>query len=120
MAALDFKNRAAVLDYLTTVLPNADEGVIEALLDASAGNDCGTPPETVYRPFWVEAHVRSTERAGEFESVTSAAGSSVTYRDTARGVERSLMRRQGILDKALCGIPDGYEAGGGNRARVVF
>ena len=120
MAALDFQDRAETLAYLTSRLPQADVSVIEALLDASAATTCGNPPVTVYRPFWVEAHVRATERTGEFASATSAAGSSVTYRDTVRGVQRSLLHRQGLLDRSLCSIPLGYEAGGGNAARVVF
>lgn len=120
MAALDFTNRTVVLAYLTDVLPNADTSVLEALLDASAGNDCGDPATTVYRPFWVQATVMS-QTTGEFESVTSAAGSSVVYRDQAKGATRAVLRQQAALDKALCGIPDGFEAAGGRvRVETVF
>lgn len=122
MAALDYTNRAAVLDYLTAIFPQSvvDSDVIEALLDDSAGTDCETPPGLVYRPFWVQANVLVTNPAQQFESVTSAAGSSVTYRNVDASIARGLMRRQAILDKSLCSIPPGFEAGGGNIARVVF
>lgn len=120
MAALNFKDRAECLAYLTAALPGADVGVLEALLDASAGNDCGNPPVVVYRPFWVQADALGTNPTQQYESVTSAAGSRVTYRDTARSVMRGLTRRQALLDASLCGIPEGYEAAGGSKARVVF
>lgn len=120
MAALDFKDRAACLTYLTTALPGADVSVLEALLDASAGNDCGNPPTTVYRPFWVQSDALGTNPAQQYESVTSAAGSSVKYRDTADSIRSGLMRRQALLDASLCGIPEGYEATSGNEVRVVF
>lgn len=120
MAALDFTSRTAVLAYLTDALPTTDESLIEALLDASAGTNCDTPPVTTYRPFWVQANVLGTDPQQVYESVTSAAGSSVTYRDTSGGTVRGLMRRQAILDKSICDIPDGYGATGGNIARVVF
>lgn len=120
MAALDFTSRTAVLAYLTDALPTTDESLIEALLDASAGTNCDTPPVTTYRPFWVEASLRATGRTGEYESATSAAGSSVVWRDTANGVERALLKRQAILDRSLCSIPDGFEATTGTRTRVVF
>ncbi len=120
MAAMDFTDRAVVLAYLTATLPTATTSGVEALLDASAGYDCDDDTTAIYRPFWVEANLRDTQRAGEFESVKSAAGSSVTYRDTAVGVRRSLLKRQALLDLGMCGIPDGYEANAGNRATVVF
>lgn len=120
MAALDFTSRTAVLAYLTDTLPNVDVGIIEALLDSSAGTDCATPPVITYRPFWVQANILGTNPDQVFASVTSAAGSSVTYRDTSRATVRGLMRRQAILDRGLCGIPDGFGASGGDVARVVF
>lgn len=106
-----------MLDYLTTRFPAADDTVLEALLDASAGESCSDPPVTVYRPFWVEA-TQLGGAAGGFESVTSAAGSSVTYRDDARAI-RALLRRQAALDAALCSIPSGFQVPGGS-LRVVF
>jgi len=120
VAALDFTDRAAVLEYLTAQLPNTDTGVIEALLDASAGTNCAQSPVTVYRPFYVEARLRLTSRAGELESARAASGASVTYRDTARGVYRSLMDDQRLLDAELCSIPPGYETASGRRAKVMF
>lgn len=91
--------------------------MLEALLDASAGESCGEPPVTTYRPFWVEA-TQLGGATGSFESVTSAAGSSVTYRDDARAI-RALLRRQAALDAALCSIPNGFQVPGGNLT-VVF
>ena len=120
MAALDFTDRAAVLEYLTAQLPNADTGVIEALLDASAGTNCATPPVTTYRPYFVEARLRLTGRSGELKSARGASGAAVEYRDTAGSVYRNLMRDQALLDANLCSVPPGYEASGGNRARVMF
>lgn len=117
MAALDFKNRSAVLALLVTWLPQVDASLIEALLDASAGSDCEDPDVPIYRPFYVRAQLMA-QATGEFESVSSAAGSSVTYRDNARGI-RAMLRQQAALDKSICGIPEGFEALGGGSVRVA-
>lgn len=120
MAALDFKDRSAVLALLTDLFPGVDEGVIEALLDASAGTSCDDPPAPVYRPFYIQANLQQQVIDG-LESATGASGASVTYRDNNRAI-RSLMQQQAALDKSLCGIPAGFEATGGGviRMETVF
>lgn len=120
MAALDFKDRSAVLALLTGLFPSVDEGLIEALLDASAGTDCGDPPVKTYRPFFVQANLQQQVIDG-LESATGASGASVTYRDNARAI-RSLMQQQAALDKSLCSIPEGFAATGGGviRMETVF
>lgn len=120
MAALDFKDRSAVLALLTDLFPAVDEGVIEALLDASAGSDCSDPPVKTYRPFFVQANLQQQVMNG-LQSATGASGASVTYRDNAKAI-RSLMQQQAALDKSLCSIPEGFEATGGGviRMETVF
>lgn len=110
MAALDLTNKAAVLTYLMDQLPNEDPDALEALLDASAGSDCSDPPVTTYRPWWVIGNAIQGNPS-VFERVRGASGSEVAYRDPATAV-RALMRRQAALDKALCVIPEGFEAVG--------
>lgn len=126
MAALDLESRAAVLAYLEAELPNEEVSVLEALLDASAGTaktDCDDTTEaavTAYRPWWVIANVLQSKQ-DVAESLTSAAGSSITYRDPIT-TARALMRRQAALDASLCTVPDGFEAtavGGVGSARLV-
>jgi len=120
VAALDFKDRSAVLALLTDLFPAVDEGVIEALLDASAGTSCDDPPVDVYRPFFVQANLQQQVMNG-LQSATGASGASVTYRDNAKAI-RSLMQQQAALDKSLCGVPAGFEATGGGviRMETVF
>lgn len=108
MAALDLTNRTAVLAYLTASLPNETQSVLETLLDASAADDCADPPVTTYRPFWVIANTLQTNQ-GLAESVGSASGASIKYRDPI-SAWRAIMRRQAALDKAYCNIPEGFEA----------
>lgn len=126
MAALDLESRAAVLAYLEAELPNEEVSVLEALLDASAGTaktDCDDTTEaavTTYRPWWVIANVLQSKQ-DVAESLTSAAGSSITYRDPIT-TARALMRRQAALDASLCTVPDGFEAvavGGVGSASLV-
>lgn len=107
MAALDFKDRSAVLAWLVASLPAADAGLLEALLDASAGNDCADPPVTTYRPFWVQANVLQSNPELA-ESLRDASGAAITYRDPASAL-RAIMRTQAAFDKALC-VPEGFEA----------
>lgn len=120
MAALDFKDRAAVLAFLVTAIPTADEGVLEALLDATAGTTCTEPMVPVYRPFYVQASLQE-QTLNELKSARGASGASVEYRDNQRAV-RSLLKQQAALDNGICGIPDGMEARGGGsvRMRTVF
>jgi len=119
VAALDFKDRSAVLALLTDLFPAVEESVIEALLDASAGASCADPPITVYRPFWVQATLQA-QTLNEIASATGASGASVTYRDN-RAVVRSFMRQQAALDRSLCSVPAGFEATTGSvRVETVF
>lgn len=120
MAALDFKDRSAVLALLVGLFPGVNVGVVEALLDASAGSDCGDPPVKTYRPFFVQANLQQQVIDG-LQSATGASGASVTYRDNAKAI-RSLMQQQAALDKSLCSIPEGFEATGGGviRMETVF
>lgn len=126
MAALDLTSRAAVLAYLSDQLPSEDESALEALLDASAGTakaDCDDDDEEAtitYRPWFV---IASTLQANPsvFESVRSAAGSQVAYRDPI-GAYRALMARQAGFDAQLCSVPVGFEAvavGGASSAPLV-
>ena len=108
MAALDMKSKSEVLTYLQSQLPSEPVSVLEALLDASAADDCAEPPVTVYRPFWVLANVLESNPSLA-ESLGSAAGSSIKYRDPVTAY-RAIMRRQAALDLALCNIPEGFEA----------
>ena len=114
MAALDLTDRATVLAYLTSQLPNEPVSALEALLDASAGSskaDCDDDTETAtttYRPFWVLANTLQSNPSA-FESVRSAAGSQVQYRDPISAY-RALMRRQAGFDATLCSVPEGFEA----------
>lgn len=117
MAALDFKDRGAVLALLVGLFPSVDAGLIEALLDASAGTDCSDPPAPVYRPFYIQANLQQQVIDG-LQSATGASGASVTYRDNAKAI-RSLMQQQAALDKSLCSIPAGFEAGGGGVIRMA-
>lgn len=126
MAAMDLTDRAEVLAYLEASLPSEEVSVLEALLDASAGlakDDCDDDTETAvttYRPWWVIANTLQTKQ-NVAESLSSAAGSSITYRDPVEAA-RAIMRRQAALDAALCSVPDGFEAvavGGSGSARLV-
>lgn len=126
MAAMDLTDRAEVLAYLEASLPSEEVSVLEALLDASAGTartDCDDDTETAvttYRPWWVIANTLQTKQ-NVAESLSSAAGSSITYRDPVEAA-RAIMRRQAALDAALCSVPDGFEAvavGGSGSARLV-
>ena len=109
MAALDMKSKAETLAYLEAQLPSEPASVLEALLDASAADDCDEDdPQIVYRPFWVLANVLESNPALA-ESLGSAAGSSIKYRDPVSAY-RAIMKRQAALDLALCNIPEGFEA----------
>lgn len=120
-ASLDFTNRAACLAYLENVLPEANAATLATLLDLSAATTCTDPPETAYRPFWVEANARLSTRTGEHESVRSAAGSQVVYRDTSASAANALLQRQAAIDTTLCNIPEGFIAkpAGGRVQRVA-
>lgn len=126
MAALDLTDRTAVLAFLTAQLPNETSSALEALLDASAGSDksdCDDDDEaatTTYRPWFVIANVLQANPSA-FESVQSAAGSSVRYRDPVSAY-RALMQRQAGFDAQLCSVPEGFEArvaGGVNSSPLV-
>lgn len=114
MAALDLTDRAAVLSYLTSQLPDDDSAALEALLDASAAtdkDDCDDDAEeavTTYRPWWIIANALQANPV-QYERLASAAGSSVAYRDPVSAY-RALMRRQAALDASYCTIPEGFEA----------
>lgn len=116
--ALDFKSKAEVLNYLEERFPDAPDGVLEALLDASAGRNCDNPPVTVYRPWWVEAS-QLAGTTGGFERVRSAAGSEVVYKDNASAI-KALMDRQAALDASLCYIPPGFGASTARTFETVF
>lgn len=120
MAALDLKDRAAVLVFLLGELPKEDPGALEALLDASAAHTCSEPHETVYRPWWVIANSRQSA-TGQAESVKSASGAGITYANPTIML-RGVLTRQAALDAALCGVPPGFEAripGGAGSARLI-
>ena len=108
MAALDYTNLTAMKAFLAAQVAGSNADEAEALLEASAADDCGTPPTTVYRPYWVIAHLLESGTAS-FEEVQSATGSRVKYRDP-RTAYRAIMRRQHALDQTLCNIPAGFEA----------
>lgn len=117
MAALDFTDREAVLSLVTDQLPDADEAVLEALLDASAGTDCSDPPVTVYRPFWVIASMYRT-RLNDIKRAKGASGSEVEYAGYEAGIN-GFLAQQHALDQGLCDIPPGFSAAPTGGARTV-
>lgn len=116
--ALDFTSKAEVLAYLEDRFPDAADGLLEALLDASAGRNCDNPPVTVYRPFWVEAQQLASITGG-YERVRSAAGSEVVYKDDARAI-KALQDQQAALDAGLCYVPPGFGVSVAKTFEVVF
>lgn len=103
MAALDFKNKAAVMAWLTDQLEDEDAEMLEAVLDGTAAHECGDPDVPIYRPFAVLAsYVASSP--GAYERVKSAAGSEVVYKDQGSAA-KALNDRQAILDRNYCGVP---------------
>lgn len=114
MAALDLTDRSATLAFLTAQLPNENADALEALLDASAASDktdCDDEDEqatTTYRPWFVIANVLQANPEA-IETVRSAAGSQVAYRDPTVAY-RALMQRQAAFDAGYCTIPEGFEA----------
>jgi len=117
MAALNFTDRAAVLSFVADQLPDADEAVLEALLDASAGTDCASPPVTVYRPFWVIASMYRT-RLNDIKRAKGASGSEVEYAGYEAGIN-GFLAQQHALDQGLCDIPAGFGAAPTGGARTV-
>ena len=117
MAALDFSDRTAVLAFLVAQLPAADSTVLEALLDASAGNDCAEPAKTVYRPFWILADQLGS-RLAQLKRAKSASGAEVEYAGDQAAITGHL-RTQHALDQSLCEIPDGFSAAPTGGARTV-
>lgn len=117
MAALTFTDRAAVLSFVADQLPDADEAVLEALLDASAGTDCSDPPVTVYRPFWVIASMYRT-RLNDIKRAKGASGSEVEYAGYQAGIN-GFLAQQHALDQSLCDIPPGFSAAPTGGARTV-
>jgi hypothetical protein len=114
MAALTLTDRAAVLAFLTTSLPNEDASALEALLDASAAtdkSDCDDADEsavTTYRP-WYIIGITLQSNPTAIETVRSAAGSQVAYRDPVSAYQ-ALMQRQAAFDAGYCTIATGFEA----------
>ena len=114
MAALDLTDKTAVLAFLTAQLPDEDATALEALLDASAAadkTDCDDADETAvttYRPWFVLANVLQSNPEA-IQTVRSAAGSQVAYRDPTAAY-RALMQRQAAFDEGYCTIPTGFEA----------
>lgn len=120
MAALDFTDRAEVLALVTDQLPDSEESVLEALLDASAGTNCADPPVTVYRPFWVIASMYRT-RLNDIKRAKGASGSEVEYAGYEAGIN-GFLAQQHALDQGLCDIPPGFAAtplGGARTVRAV-
>ena len=117
MAALDYKSLPAMIDLVTTAVPTTSDEEAEALLVASAGNDCGTPSAAVYRPYWVISRLLEARPAQDFVRVRSAAGSEVEYRDH-RGALKGMTQLQAALDSTICGIPTAFSNSGS--IRVVF
>lgn len=120
MAALDFTDRAAVLSYLTDQLPDSEESVLEALLDASAGKTCDDPPVTTFRPFWILASQYRT-RLNDIKRARGASGSEVEYAGYEAGIN-GFLAQQHALDQSLCDIPPGFAAtplGGARTVRAV-
>jgi hypothetical protein len=109
MAALDYTSLSAMKAVVAAQVSGSDATEVEALLVASAADDCDeTEPTTVYRPYWVVAHLLQANHQSA-ESLGSAAGSSVKYRDPVLAF-RTIMRRQAAFDEGLCNIPPGFEA----------
>jgi hypothetical protein len=109
VAALDYTSLVAMLAFVAAQVTGSDASEAEALLEASAADDCDadTPVKT-YRPYWVIAHLLQA-RLTTAESLGSASGASIKYRDPLSAY-RTVMARQAAFDKALCNIPEGFEA----------
>lgn len=123
MAALDFTNLTAMKAFVAAQAPGSNADEAEALLLASAADDCNEDPDeaiTTYRPYWVIAHFLQG-RLTTAESLGSASGASIKYHDPVRAY-RTVMGRQAAFDKGLCNIPAGFEAslpGGVTSARLT-
>ena len=120
MAALDYTNLTAMKAFVAAQVTGSNADEAEALLLASAADDCATVPVTTYRPYWVIANLLQA-RLTTAESLGSASGSSITYHDPVRAY-RTVMGRQAAFDRGLCNIPAGFEAslpGGVRSARLT-
>lgn len=120
MAATDYTSKTAMITFVSSRVVGADAAEIEALLVASAADNCAEPAVTTYRPYWVIAALLDAypPSDGLYKSVRSASGAAVEYRDVA-GLRRGLKRLQRAQDASLCNIPEGYGSSG-NVAEVVF
>lgn len=117
MAALDYQSLPTMVEVVTDAVPTTSDEEAEALLVASAGNDCGDPPQPVYRPYWVIARLLEARPTQAYVRVRSSAGSEVEYRDH-KGAMRGMNTLQSALDSAICGIPTAFTTGGS--IRVAF
>lgn len=118
MAALDYTSLPSMIDLVVEAVPTTSDEEAEALLVASAGNDCGTTPAPVYRPYWVIARLLEARPTQAYVRVRSAAGSEVEYLDH-RGALKGMTTLQKALDSTICGIPVAFQSGSGS-IRVVF
>jgi hypothetical protein len=120
MAALDYTNLTAMKAFVAAQVSGSNADEVEALLLASAADDCADPAVTTFRPYWVIANLLQA-RLTTAESLGSASGASITYHDPVRAY-RTVMGRQAAFDKGLCNIPPGFEAtlpGGVKSARLT-
>ena len=108
MAALDYTNLTAMKAFVAAQVAGSNADEAEALLAASAADDCADPAVTTYRPYWVIAHLLQG-RLTTAESLGSASGASIKYHDPVRAY-RTVMARQAAFDEGLCNIPEGFEA----------
>lgn len=116
---LDFQDLQSMTELVTDTVPTTTEEEAEALLVASAGNDCSgsNPPVPVYRPYWVIARLLEARPTQAYVRVRSAAGSEVEYRDH-RSAMKGMAALQTALDSTICGIPTAFGLTG--TIRVVF
>ena len=108
MSATDYDDLAQMLALVAAQVPESDASEVEALLEASKGNDGADPPTYTYRPYWVIANLIQS-RVSVNASVKAGSGASVVYRDPTTAI-RALMKRQAALDAAIDTIPDGFQA----------
>lgn len=118
MAATDFTNLTAAKAVVEAIIPNMNDGELEALLEASAGYECDDETTPIYRPYVVAAFFIRT-RWQQYKRLRSAAGSEIEY--ASSGVAfRTLSDLQARLDATSCGIPSAWTATTGQTLRPVF
>lgn len=118
MAATDFTNLTAAKAVVEAIIPNMDDGELEAMLTASAATVSTTDTTPVYRPYVVAAFFIRT-RWQQYKRLKSAAGSEIEYAGPGAAF-RALSDLQARYDADLASIPAAWAATTGQTFRPVF